>query len=312
MGPISTESFGEMVFAVQGWKAAAIPSALFSRGLHFSLLPVILFTVGTKYQLDFSCWIYFSHYKWVEVILCCSWSDGATCGEDEGVRRAASSGRGWGLLAAAGAASPCWAMVRCDEPRWEWMNMIFVSKPNVFESELSPRLFQSSLSRRSCVFFASYGLLYRNAELQNIPAGVRAHQAHGEVMAGPAWTLQGGRTWVPCQGTAPVSSLLTNLSVELYMRREKGCVLSLGCSYLPRFTPVESNTVTLTSVFLSGQWSKATGENASPLAFLLIWFIIASSPQSCQRAACANPKEPAVMTETGKTDQGISCVVVQF
>lgn len=57
IGPISTESFGKMVFAVQGWKAAAIPSVLFSRGLHFSLLPVILFTVITKYQLDFACWI---------------------------------------------------------------------------------------------------------------------------------------------------------------------------------------------------------------------------------------------------------------
>lgn len=56
IGPISTESFGKMVFAVQGWKAAAIPSVLLSRGLHFSLLPVILFTVSTKYQLDFACW----------------------------------------------------------------------------------------------------------------------------------------------------------------------------------------------------------------------------------------------------------------
>ena len=57
IGPISTESFGKMIFAVQGWKAAAIPSVLFSRGLHFSPLPVILFTVSTKYQLDFTCWM---------------------------------------------------------------------------------------------------------------------------------------------------------------------------------------------------------------------------------------------------------------
>lgn len=108
------------------------------------------------------------------------------------------------------------------------MNTGFVSKANLFESELLPGLFQSPLSRRSCVSFSSYGLLYRSAELQNIPAGVGADQGHGEVVAGPAWTLQGGRTWVPRQGAAPVSSLLMNLSLELYMHRERSVSVAWG------------------------------------------------------------------------------------
>lgn len=95
MGPISTESFGKMVFAGQGWKAAAIPSVLFSRGLHFSLLPVILFTVSAKIPAGFCLLDVFSHYEWVEVISYCSRADGVALGEDKDARRAASPGRGW-------------------------------------------------------------------------------------------------------------------------------------------------------------------------------------------------------------------------
>ena len=131
------------------------------------------------------------------------------------------------------------------------MNTIFVSKAHAFESALFPRPFQPSLSHPSCISFASYRLLYQNAELQNTPADVGARQARGEMVAGLAWTLRGGRTQLPCQGTAPVSSLLMNSSFDLYMRREKDCVLSIGCSYLPPFTPIESNIVALTSFFLS-------------------------------------------------------------
>lgn len=242
----------------------------------------------------------FSHYKWVEVISCHSWSDGAGRGEDEGVRKAALSGRGWGLSAVAGAASPFWAPCVMWPPAWGWMNAIFVSKANVFESELFPRPFQPSLSRPSWVSFASYRLPYWNAELQNTPADIGACQAHGETVMGPAWTLQGGRTWVPCQGAASFSSLLMNSSFELYVHRGKtDCVLSMGCSCLHPFTPIESNIVTLASFILSGQWSRATGENTAPLV-LLVWFIIASFSPNCQRAACANPKEPVVITRLGR------------
>lgn len=123
-----------------------------------------------------------------------------------------------------------------------------------------------------------------------------ACQAHGETVMGPAWTLQGGRTWVPCQGAASFSSRLMNSSFELYVHRGKtDCVLSMGCSCLHPFTPIESNIVTLASFILSGQWSRATGENTAPLV-LLVWFIIASFSPNCQRAACANPKEPVVIT----------------
>lgn len=88
---------------------------------------------------------------------------------------------------------------------------------------------------------------------------------------GPAWTLQGGRTWVPCQGAASFSSLPMNSSFELYVHREKtDCVFSTGCSYLHLFTPIESNIVTFASLILSGQWTKATGENAVPLVLLLV------------------------------------------
>ena len=88
---------------------------------------------------------------------------------------------------------------------------------------------------------------------------------------GPAWTLQGGRTSVPCQGAASFSSLPTNSSFELYVHKEKtDSVFSTGCSYLHPFTPIESNIVTLASFILSGQWSRATGENAAPLVLLLV------------------------------------------
>lgn len=91
--------------------------------------------------------------------------------------------------------------------------------------------------------------------------GVRAHQAHGEVVVGPAWTLQGGRTWVPCQGAAPVSSLLVDPSAELFVR---------GMFPLTSRGAYRAPIGTLTSFYLSGQWSKATGEDAAHLAFLLI------------------------------------------
>lgn len=165
----------------------------------------------------------FSHYKRVEVISCHSWSDGAGRGEDEGVRKAALSGHGWGLSAVAGAASPFWAPVWCDpQPGGEWTQ--FLSLKQMFlKVNFSPgRSSHPSLAPR--VSFANYRLPYWNAELQNTPADLGACQAHGEMVMGPAWTLQGGRTWVPCQGAASFSSLLMNSSFELYVHRKKQTV----------------------------------------------------------------------------------------
>ena len=42
------------------------------------------------------------------------------------------------------------------------------------------------------------------------------------------------------------------------------------CCCLPPFTAIESDLAALPSFFLSAQWSKATGQNADQLAFLLI------------------------------------------
>lgn len=96
-------------------------------------------------------------------------------------------------------------MVWWEESGWRGSNTIFVSKANVFGSKLFfSRHFQSSLWCCSCIFFASFRLLYYCAELQNIPAC----QADGEALAHPEWGLQSEGTWVPCQRAVPAASLL--------------------------------------------------------------------------------------------------------
>lgn len=99
-----------MVFAVRGWKAAAIPSVLFGRELHFSLLPVILFTASTKYQLDFGCWMCSPVTNGLKSF-CAAVDPTERCTGKTGMQE------GWHHLGALSTAGPFPATVQCDELR---------------------------------------------------------------------------------------------------------------------------------------------------------------------------------------------------
>lgn len=184
--------------------------------------------------------------EWVELILCCSGSNGAT-------HRNALPSSGWGLSAL----SKSWCDGKSQAGRGS--NTIFVSKANVSGSELFPpgisshpchaaRVFPLQ-ALGSCIAVLSYRIFL-----------------HARLVGRHWWVLDWGDLGALSKGCPSAD----NSSFELYMLMEKSSVLGTGCSYLLfvfiylfiAFTPVESNIVTHSAFFLSGQSSKKTGGNA--------------------------------------------------
>lgn len=244
-------------------------------------------------------------YEWVEVVLCCSRSDGATHGD-------ALPSHGWGLSAFSKPWCDGKSQAGGDQTQFLSLKQMFL-EVNFFPQAF-PVIPAMLLVYFRCKPWAP-ALLCWAAEYSSTP----------DRRGGTGRSWMGSAEWGDLgasKGSTSCFSAEKFIAWALCAYGKELCpwhrmFLFTICMYVfiylfIAFTPVESNIVTLTAFFLSGQSSKEIGGNTAPLSFLLIWFIIPLFPPSCLRALCADPKGQVAMTETGVTDQGVSWIVPPF